>query len=203
LRNRTVALRALPLVVVFLALCVLEPFVEASYHSAGYDRRVKGESAAYALAGEFRSVIANVLWIKVEAYHHEYIRTNTDWRADKNVLPLIKIITDLDPHFVEAYLCGSWMLCKGLRRTHEGLAYLNEGLMNNPSSREINEQFAVLYARDLGHPSKALPYLRRAYELAQDDWDRNRLRRLIKRAKEMAAYELAGKPIPGCAPAAH
>ena len=185
--------RTLPLIALFLALCLLEPFVEASYQSAGYARRMSGESAAYALAGEFRTVIANVLWIKVEKYHHEYIRANRDWRADADVLPLMKMITDLDPHFVEAYLCGSWMLCTGLNRTHDGLAYLNEGLTNNPSSREINEQFAILYARKLQQPSKALPYLRRAYDLATDPWDRGRLRRLMKSAQRLADEEQAAK----------
>jgi hypothetical protein len=177
--------RALPFLVAFAALCVLEPMVDASYDSYGYSRHTSGTSAAYALAGEFRAVIANLLWIKVEKYHHEFIRTNSDYRADKDILPLIKVITDLDPSFVEAYLLGGWMLSMGLHREQEGILYLKEGIQNNPDSMALSEVLGTVYARKLNQPRAALPYLRRAYQLSADDWDRKRMRRLMRSVREM------------------
>ncbi|MDO8588705.1 MAG: hypothetical protein Q7T82_16880 [Armatimonadota bacterium] len=177
--------RLAPLMVVFLAICALEPVVDASYAASGLSRATQGESAAYALAGEFRSVIANFLWIKVERYHHEFIQTNADWRANKDMLPLIKMITDLDPHFTEAYLCGSWMLSMGLDRPDEGIAFAKEGVRNNPDNMAVNEIVGTIYARKLKQPSKALPYLRRALQLSADDWDRRRMRRLIRTVRRM------------------
>ena len=170
----------------FAVLCVLEPAVEAQYGSSGRAHVTTGNSAAYALAGEFRCVIANLLWVKVERYHHEYLRTHDDWRANKDILPLIKIITNLDPHFVEAYLCGGWMLATGLDREEEGVAFLREGLSNNPDSMAINEILGTIYARKLNQPRKALPCLRRALQLSADDWDRRRMRRLIRTVQNAA-----------------
>jgi hypothetical protein len=177
--------RLLPFAAVFVAICVLEPMVDASYEQSGCNRKMHGESAMYALAGEFRSVIANLLWIKVERYHHEFIRTNADWRANTEILPLIKVITDLDPHFTEAYLCGSWMLCMGLNRTGEGIDYLKEGIQNNPDNMAVNEILGTIYARKMNQPRKAMPYLRRALALSADDWDRRRMRKLMHTVQNM------------------
>jgi hypothetical protein len=177
--------RLLPLAFVFIAICALEPVVDASYANSGCSRKMTGDSATYALAGEFRSVIANLLWIKVERYHHEYIQTNADWRANKEILPLIKVITDLDPHFTDAYVCGAWMLCMGLNRTDEGVVYLKEGIQNNPDNMTVNEIMGTIYARKLDQPVKALPYLHRALQFSADDWDRKRLRRLIRTVRRM------------------
>ncbi|MDO8681877.1 MAG: hypothetical protein Q7N50_00135 [Armatimonadota bacterium] len=185
--RKTAAIRKfLPFIAIFAALCILEPVVDANYEKTSLGRAGKSESAMYALAGEFRSVIANVLWIKVEKYHHEFIRTNTNWRANKEILPLVKVITDLDPHFVDAYLLGSWMLCMGMDRTNEGIEYLKEGVHNNPDNMAVHEIMGTIYARKLNQPGKALPYLRRAYQLSADDWDRKRMRRFIRSVQEMA-----------------
>jgi hypothetical protein len=182
--------RLTPLAFVFVAICVLEPIVDAGYAKSGCSRKMTGDSATYALAGEFRSVIANLLWIKVERYHHEFVRTNADWRANKEILPLIKMITDLDPHFTDAYLCGSWMLCMGLNRTDEGIAYLKEGVRNNPDNMGVNEILGTVYARKLKQPAKAMPYLRRALQLSADDWDRKRMRRLMRAVQKMENGEV-------------
>jgi hypothetical protein len=184
--SKVTALRRLaPFLVAFAALCALEPMVDASYDACGYSRHSSGSSAAYALAGEFRAVIANLLWVKVEKYHHEFIRTNNDWRADKDILPLVRIITDLDPSFVEAYILGGWMLSMGLHREGEGIDYLKEGLRNNPDSMAINEILGTVYARQLKQPRMALVYLRHACQLAPDDWNRHRLRRLTRSVQRM------------------
>jgi hypothetical protein len=177
--------RFAPLAAIFIAICVLEPVVDASYAKSGCSRKMTGDSATYALAGEFRSVIANLLWIKVENYHHEFLRTNNDWRANTQILPLVKMITDLDPHFTEAYSVGGWMLCMGVNHTKEGIDYLREGVRNNPQNMDVNETLGTIYARKLDQPAKAMPYLRRALALSADDWDRKRMRRLIRTVQGM------------------
>lgn len=178
-------LRLAPLILIFFGICALEPVVDASYVKSESARSTKGEPAAYALAGEFRSVIANLLWIKVERYHHEFIQTNGDWRANKEILPLVKVITDLDPHFTDAYILGGWMLCMGLDRCDEGVSYLKEGASNNPHNMAVHEVLGTIYARKLKQPEKALPYLRKAQQLSADDWDRRRMRRLINTVRVM------------------
>jgi hypothetical protein len=77
------------------------------------------------------------------------------------------------------------MLCMGLNRTDEGIDYLKEGVHNNPDNMAVNEIMGTIYARKLDQPVKAMPYLRRALQLSADDWDRNRMRRLMRTVQGM------------------
>lgn len=147
----------------------------------------KTESAAFALAGEFRAVAANLLWIKADKYHHEFIEHGGNWNENKDILPLIKLITDLDPHFVEAYLTGGWILVTGFNKPDEALKYLREGINNNPRSFELYEGLGTLYARRLGDPEKGLQCFEKALSLARDDFDKKRLKRLVKTVTEICA----------------
>jgi len=165
-------------------VCFLDFTVEKSRPPAP-----ETESVVCALAGEFRTVAANLLWMKAEVYHHEFIRHGGDWNENKDILPLIKLITDLDPHFVEAYLTGAWMLATGLDRKRDALAYLQEGILNNPKSYELYEEVGTLYARQLEEPRKGLPFLEKAFSLARDDFDRKRLGRLVRTVRRICREE--------------
>lgn len=140
-------------------------------------------SAAVVLAGEFRTVAANLLWIKAEKYHHEFIEHGGTWNQNKDMMPLIGLIVDLDPHFVEAYLTGSWMLCTGMNKPKQALDFLKEGQLNNPNSPEIYEELAILYARKFDNPEKSYWCAKKALSLTRDDFDRQRIARLTKTIK--------------------
>lgn len=171
------------------AVCALDLSVEQARPPTP-----KGESAAYALAGEFRTVAANLLWIKADKYHHEFIGHGGNWNENKDLLPLIKLITELDPHFIEAYLTGSWMLATGLEKHDAAVRYLREGISNNPKSFELYEGLATLYARRLSDPQKSLQCFEKALYLARDDFDRKRLKRLVETVREMCEEEKASGP---------
>ena len=69
-----------------------------------------------AMAGQFRIVFANLLWIKVDKYHHEYIEHHGNWAENPDILPLLRMITWLDPHFIQAYQVAGFMLSGNLKR---------------------------------------------------------------------------------------
>jgi 6-phosphogluconolactonase/glucosamine-6-phosphate isomerase/deaminase len=73
-------------------------------------------SSVYALTGEFRTVFANMLWIKVDKYLHERIEHGGDAFENKEAMPMIRMITELDPHFIEAYRTGAMLLYIGLNK---------------------------------------------------------------------------------------
>ena len=139
-----------------------------------------GNSAFAALAGEFRATAANLLWIKVDKYHHEYAERHSDWTKDSNAMPLIRLVATLDPHFVEAYLTGGWMLATGLGKRSEAEEFLREGMRNNPKEWELHSELAVLYARHLHKLGPALIEARQAYKLAKDPFDRRKSARLCR-----------------------
>jgi tetratricopeptide (TPR) repeat protein len=137
------------------------------------------DSAVTVLAGEFRTVFANLLWIKAENYHHEYIVHNKDWTKNEDVLGLDMLITKLDPHFEEAYASGAVMMI-GQNKIKEADNYLEEGVTNNPNSMMLHDEYGTFLARYMQDYKDSLFHLKRAYLLASDDWDKNRLKRLIK-----------------------
>lgn len=144
-----------------------------------------GDSVALALAGEFRTVFANLLWIKAEKYHHEYMAAGEDWTQNTDLLGLNRIITKLDPHFEEAYATGARMLA-GEGKPKEARTYLELGVVHNPDSMMLHDELGTLLARHLKDYERAHYHLHRAYVLATDDWDRRRLRRLMKTIEDMS-----------------
>lgn len=142
-------------------------------------------SAVYKLAGEFRTVFANLLWIKADCYHHEFIENNPHWTQNKDLLGMMKMITALDPRFVEAYSTGSYILMYRYHRPLKSLAYLNQGIVVNPKSRELNQLAAIFYARKFNDPVRALPYAQRAVRYAEDPFYHKVTARLVHTVRRM------------------
>lgn len=160
--NRTKgAWRGLLLCVVFLGLAVKfetlsgPTAVQQGYVAASADNN----TAVMQAAGEFRVVAANLLWAKVvDHYHHEYMAQGGDWAKNESLLPLLRTIITLDPHFVEAYeLMGSTILPATGKRD-EGRVVLRAGIKNNPNDWELYRDMAMLYAWTEHRPQEALPY---------------------------------------------
>ncbi|MEN6520596.1 MAG: hypothetical protein ABFD46_05530 [Armatimonadota bacterium] len=179
------------ILVLFSGLAVLDTTVEKSRPApAG------GNSAVTILAGEFRTVFANLLWIKAENYHHEYIAHNGDWTKNNDLLGLDQIITKLDPHFEEAYAAGAMMLI-GQNKLKEANAYLEEGTTNNPNSIMLHDEYGTFLARHMKDYKGSLFHLKRAYLLAPDSWQRKRLSRLVKTVEGLSRTAKSGS-LPTC-----
>lgn len=142
-----------------------------------------------AMAGQFRIVFANLLWLKVDQYHHEYIEHHGDWAQDTDLLPLLRAITWLDPHFVQAYQVAGFMLSARLHRFEHARQILEEGIHNNPKSSELYEEMGMAILRAKRNYREAYPYLSKALSLAQDEFDRQRLQRFCQTLKRKIAEE--------------
>jgi hypothetical protein len=146
-------------------------------------------SSVYMLAGEFRTVFANLLWIKAEQYHHEYLLRDRNWAHDKELMGLLDIITALDPHFVEAYEVGVYILADGYHDPNRALAYLRRAIANNPKSWELHNLAAVVFVRRFHDPERALPHALLAYKYCGDQFYQIRGLRLIRAIKAMIKEE--------------
>lgn len=153
------------LAVLMCGLAVLDTTMEQ-----GRPRTPGDSSAAVALAGEFRTVFANLLWLKLDIYHHEYIEHHGDWTKNEDALGLDRLITRLDPHFEEAYATGSVMLI-GMGKPKEAVAYLEEGVTNNPNSMMLHDQMGTTLAIHMRDYNGAIYHLRRAYCIVKDDYE--------------------------------
>lgn len=142
-----------------------------------------------AMVGQFRIVFANLLWIKVDQYHHEYIEHHGDWAQDTDLLPLLRAITWLDPHFVQAYQVAGFMLSARLHRFEHARQILEEGIRNNPKSSELYEEMGMAILRAKRNYREAYPYLSKALSLAQDEFDRQRLQRFCQTLRRKIVEE--------------
>lgn len=147
-----------------------------------------------AMAGQFRIVFANLLWIKVDRYHHEYIEHHGDWAQDTDLLPLLRTITWLDPHFVQAYQVMGFMLSGRLHRYAHARRILQEGIRNNPNAYELYEEMGMAIIRGTRNYREAYPYLTKALSLAQDEFARRRLRRFCQTIQRKIQEENTHSP---------
>jgi hypothetical protein len=154
-------------------------------------------SSVYMLAGEFRTVFANLLWIKAEQYHHEYLLRDPNWASNKELMGLLDLITALDPHFVEAYEVGVYILADGYHDPNRALAYLRRAIASNPKDWELHNVAAVMFVRRFHDPEHALPHALLAYKYCGDEFYQRRGLRLIRTIKEMTKEEATGHPIRG------
>ena len=98
------------------------------------------EYSLAALSG-FRQVVAGLLWVRADAFFHA---GNYD-----AILPLIRLITWLDPNWIDVYATGAWHLMYNFTDTDQrsdrrylpvGLALLDEGIANNSNIYDIYKE---------------------------------------------------------------
>ena len=137
--------------------------------------------ALYQTLGEFRIVGANILWANaIDQYHHHYLEHGGDWSKNESLLPLLKTIIQLDPHFTQAYeLMGGTLLPK-TGHPEEGLAVLHQGILYNPNDWELYREVAMVYGWEQHNPQKALPYATTGLQYADDEFSRNLMTRLCR-----------------------
>lgn len=174
---------AIALLFVAASLAVEAPMAGAARASAWLKaRQADGSPAMAQVAGSFRTTAANALWVKVDAYHDEWEERGLDWTKNADLLPLLRAITYLDPHFVAAYDLHGFLLAKQ-NKPEQGVRILTEGIRNNPRHFQLYEAVGMIYARALSRPADAEPYFAKAAALAPDDFDRVRLRRTLERLR--------------------
>ncbi len=102
--------------------------------------QLPGEFILGAFSG-FRQVIAGLLWVRCDSFFHQ---GNYD-----AILPLIRMITWLDPNWMDVYATGGWHLMYNFTDTDQrsdrrylvpGLSLLNEGIANNPNVYDMYKE---------------------------------------------------------------
>jgi hypothetical protein len=92
----------------------------------------------------------------------------------KQCMPLFRLMTWLDPHFVEAWTSGAMII--GLGQSSEATAkakeFLREGMKNNPDSVDIPTMYAMLCIRRDGDLASAEHYLKKGISAGKARFDR-------------------------------
>lgn len=85
------------------------------------------------------------------------------------VLPLFRLSTWIDPQFINGWRLGAMVMARGNNNesVDRAIAYLKEGLRQNPKAIEIMSQIGSTYVARKGDIKNGLPYLERARALAR------------------------------------
>lgn len=145
------------------------------------DKQAPAEVAVYAnILGQFRSIAASFLWMKADTYHHEHIERNQNWAENTEIMPLLKMVTVLDPHFTQAYASAAWMLALYHNRPGPARAFLAEGIRNNPKSADLYQTMAVIAWRCDGNAESTIRYLRKAADCTGDAFEKRAILNTVR-----------------------
>ena len=149
--------RRLQLLVVALLLFIpvallqrgIDPIYQKNYApSQSFKEGAKNlpvEMALGAFTG-FREAVAGMLWVRCDEFFH-----NGDYEA---IMPLIRVITWLDPHQIDVYETGAWHMDYNFTDSQErsdrryipfSLSLLGEGIENNPDEPDLYSDMAFVH----------------------------------------------------------
>jgi tetratricopeptide (TPR) repeat protein len=149
-----------------IALTVLEGAIYQERVKAGLVSTalpLKAGQNTWKFLGSLRTVAAAYLWLRVDRIHHEYYG---DLTREQELVPYYRIITWLDPRWVDAYYVGSYLLYL-YKQPEESLKFAEEGVRLNPNSAKLNFNLGQLYVLTKNY-SQSLPYLNKALSLTRD-----------------------------------
>ena len=127
-------------------------------------------AAVIAALGGFRTLAADLLWLKVEHVWH-----GGAWWA---LLPLLEGVTELDPHFLTAWKVYGWHCAYNLHAESEtvvdrrywlnrGLEILERAVEANPKSWEMIFELGWTYFDRAHEPYRAWEYFKLADEFPE------------------------------------
>ena len=120
------------------------------------------------LLGEGRTLLARLLWFQADLYHEQQDSAGVNVFRQKEVIPLLRMVTYLDPSFVDAYDVIAYDLDEGFGQTLQAIDLVEEGLVYNPQSFALNFRRALL-AEKQRDAIAAMLYGQRAYDSPDAD----------------------------------
>ena len=130
------------LAVLFLSIAVI------SGRIAG-ETALENEAASEAVSsglGEIGGILADLLWLQLDQYHHIWMYQGNEWMTATDYLPQLWLIIKLDPTFTEAYIDGGYHLVINLGHQEDGFRLLEEGVRQCPYDERMHwERLVVLW----------------------------------------------------------
>ncbi len=130
------------LAVLFLTIAVISGRIAGE---TAWENEAASEVVSSGL-DEIGSILADLLWLQLDRYHHIWMYQGNEWMTATDYLPQLWLIIKLDPSFAEAYINGGYHLTINLGYQEEGLRLLQEGVRQCPDSERMRwERLIVLW----------------------------------------------------------
>jgi tetratricopeptide (TPR) repeat protein len=166
---KTRATIAVMWVVLILAGLAIERQHYAQFQAAGETAQRDRGDILLDVFGEFRTVLARYLWFKMDLFH-EAIESEGAPDKEAEILPLLRMISLLDPSMTDAYDNIAWDLSQTHQQHKQALEILDEGLRRNPQSFQLHFRGATICYKDKQYQA-AVDRAKRSVELAQEEFD--------------------------------
>ncbi len=151
----------------------IDPLYQRNYapQGKGLNQATRNLPVEFALGAStgFREAVAGLLWVRTDEFFH-----NGDYEA---VMPLIRVITWLDPHQTDVYETGAWHMDYNFTDSQErsdrryiplSLALLREGIDNNPEDPDLYSDMAfVHYFRKIGDFPKSAEWFEKGWTVVK------------------------------------
>jgi tetratricopeptide (TPR) repeat protein len=85
----------------------------------------------------------------------------------EELLPWFRVIAWCNPHFVQVYVDGAYILSWESKRPREAVEFLRQGLRLNPEAIQLYTALGDLYLYNLKKGREAYPYYVAAYEIGR------------------------------------
>jgi|GEM_PF-2034400 len=167
---RTIAIAAVLLACVAGTQALVDVYRPAVNDEAGVQFSGAAE-VVRGFAGQIRGLLADVLWLRVDEYAHRRRLTGGDINRgdDEALMPLVRLITWLDPHYVSAYALGGQWLAFHFNKPREAVIFYDEGIRNNPQAGELLTGVAFVDWRLLHDNKAAAARVEQAASVQGDD----------------------------------
>jgi tetratricopeptide (TPR) repeat protein len=119
----------------------------------------------------FKEVIAGTLWVRADEFFH-----TGQYQA---IMPIVRIVTWLDPHNTDVYTTGAWHLDYNFvddeqrsdkRYIPAAIALLQEGIRNNPDNWDLYFELGwTHFNKKIEDFEKALEYMQKACQYEGSD----------------------------------
>lgn len=123
----------------------------------------------------YKQIVADMVWLSAVQYYGGYRKDYHDLAYFEG---LIRLVTDLDPHFIFPYTFGALVLSQDMSSFDRGIEILKKGMGHNPTSWQLPFEIGFLSYIDARDPDTAARY----FDLA------SRLPGAPERAKRFAAF---------------
>jgi tetratricopeptide (TPR) repeat protein len=107
----------------------------------------------------FDSLASVILWLRGVQYYGAHRRTDRHYLLAEHIF---QTVTDLDPHFINAYRFGAFVISQDMGQPVGGAELLRKGMRHNYDSWELFFDLGFLYFVDVKDEKKAARYFNMA-----------------------------------------
>lgn len=108
------------------------------------------------VVGEFRTILARYLYFKMDIFNEVLESQELERAESAELMPLLRMITVLDPSMTESYDQIAWDLFREQKEIKKALEITLEGVQRNPKSYQLSFRLAMLfYEAEKYHETRA------------------------------------------------